>query len=228
MICSFQVAEFTLADGQSNTSTSLLRSLCHAEDSVILGTRFQVGSKEHDVVAGLDASSIASLHFFRTLRSVGSRTSCWPTAHPAPARWSTTHAAFSDIQRTVRAETGAGEVPGSLTAIARYVCAGPACPTLLGPLPLGVSVVDQAIRVFGLIFPRVAIKHRLQMLQHFSEHIRQAQGAKAKGASTAEAHSGTALLGDDIGKTGNRAGITVLLFSDQHLHGRTVEPQVAG
>ncbi len=36
-----QVAEFTLADGQSSTSTSLLRSLCHSDDSVILGTRFQ-------------------------------------------------------------------------------------------------------------------------------------------------------------------------------------------
>ena len=36
------MAEFTLADGQSNTSTSLLRSFCHADDSVILGTKFQV------------------------------------------------------------------------------------------------------------------------------------------------------------------------------------------
>ena len=36
-----QVSEFSLADGQSSTSTSLLRSLCHSDDSVILGTRFQ-------------------------------------------------------------------------------------------------------------------------------------------------------------------------------------------
>ena len=52
-----------------------------------------------------------------------------------------------------------------------------------GPLPLGVSVVDQAIKLFGYIFPRVAQKHRLQMLNHFAEHIRQAQTSKSKSAT---------------------------------------------
>lgn len=31
------VAEFTLAENPGNTTTSLLRTLCHADDSVILG-----------------------------------------------------------------------------------------------------------------------------------------------------------------------------------------------
>jgi len=35
------VAEFTLADNPGNTTTSLLRGLCHAEDSVILGSSLQ-------------------------------------------------------------------------------------------------------------------------------------------------------------------------------------------
>ncbi len=32
------VAEFTLADNPANTTNSLLRNLCHADDSVIFGT----------------------------------------------------------------------------------------------------------------------------------------------------------------------------------------------
>ena len=51
-----------------------------------------------------------------------------------------------------------------------------------GPLPLGVSVVDQSIIVFGLVFPRAAQKHRLQMLDHFSKLIKdQAKAVDSKG-----------------------------------------------
>lgn len=32
------VSEFTLTDNPANTTNSLLRDLCHAEDSIILGT----------------------------------------------------------------------------------------------------------------------------------------------------------------------------------------------
>lgn len=35
------ISEFTLAENPANTTNSLLRSLCHAEDSVILGTWLQ-------------------------------------------------------------------------------------------------------------------------------------------------------------------------------------------
>ena len=35
------VAEFTLTDNPANTSTSMLRSLCHVDDSVILGSWLQ-------------------------------------------------------------------------------------------------------------------------------------------------------------------------------------------
>ncbi|CAN8009031.1 unnamed protein product, partial [Ixodes pacificus] len=35
------VAEFTLTENQANTTTSLLRSLCHSDDSVILGSWLQ-------------------------------------------------------------------------------------------------------------------------------------------------------------------------------------------
>lgn len=35
------VAEFTLAENPANTTTSQLRAVCHANDSVILGTWLQ-------------------------------------------------------------------------------------------------------------------------------------------------------------------------------------------
>lgn len=35
------VAEFTLAENPANTTTSLLRNLCHSDDSIILGTWLQ-------------------------------------------------------------------------------------------------------------------------------------------------------------------------------------------
>lgn len=35
------MAEFTLTDNPANTTTSLLRSLCHVDDSVILGSWLQ-------------------------------------------------------------------------------------------------------------------------------------------------------------------------------------------
>lgn len=42
-----------------------------------------------------------------------------------------------------------------------------------GPLPLGVSVIDAAIALFGLAFSHVAQKHRVQMLRHFAECVKQ-------------------------------------------------------
>lgn len=35
------MAEFTLTDNSSNTTTSLLRSLCHYDDSVLMGSWLQ-------------------------------------------------------------------------------------------------------------------------------------------------------------------------------------------
>uniref|UniRef100_T1H0I8 TOG domain-containing protein n=1 Tax=Megaselia scalaris TaxID=36166 RepID=T1H0I8_MEGSC len=49
------------------------------------------------------------------------------------------------------------------------------CP---GPLPLGVAVIDMSIILFGVIFPRAANKHRVQMLEHFAECIKQAKSVR--------------------------------------------------
>ena len=47
-----------------------------------------------------------------------------------------------------------------------------------GPLPLGVAVIDSSVGLYGQVFPRVADKHRLQMLEHFSECIRSAKSSR--------------------------------------------------
>lgn len=47
-----------------------------------------------------------------------------------------------------------------------------------GPLPLGVAVIDKSVTLFGLIFPRVANKHRIQMFDHFAECIKHAKSSR--------------------------------------------------
>ncbi|CAB4070108.1 HEAT repeat-containing protein 5B [Lepeophtheirus salmonis] len=47
-------------------------------------------------------------------------------------------------------------------------------------LPLGVAVVDIAIVVYGVVFPRVAQKHRVQMLNHFMEQLKQTTKTNAR------------------------------------------------
>jgi hypothetical protein len=47
---------------------------------------------------------------------------------------------------------------------------------------LGVSVIDAAIQLYGLMYPKVPHKHRLQMLIHFSDCIQKQSTAKANAA----------------------------------------------
>ncbi|KAJ8308625.1 hypothetical protein KUTeg_013499 [Tegillarca granosa] len=55
-----------------------------------------------------------------------------------------------------------------------YVRCPPSDP-VPGPLPLGVAVIDTSVKLYGFVFPHVAHKHRIQMLQHFNECIKQAK-----------------------------------------------------
>lgn len=51
------------------------------------------------------------------------------------------------------------------------------------PLPLGVSVIDASITLFGLIFPRVANKHRIQMIDHFADQIKYSKSCRCDAIS---------------------------------------------
>lgn len=73
-----------------------------------------------------------------------------------------------------------------------------------GPLPLGVAVIDSSVSLFGLIFPRVANKHRLQMLDHFAECIKQAKSSRQEAV---QMNIFTALLSGLKGLTDSKAVI---------------------
>ncbi|CAK8692902.1 unnamed protein product [Clavelina lepadiformis] len=118
------VAEFTLTDNPANTTTSLLRSLCHQDDSALLGS---------------------------WLRE--------------------TDQSLVEVQLQGHSASGSGSIEHDATTI--YL-QSPQENVAPGPLPLGVSVIDAAIALFGLAFPHVAMKHRLQMLKHFDDCVKQA------------------------------------------------------
>ncbi|XP_012685330.1 HEAT repeat-containing protein 5B isoform X2 [Clupea harengus] len=122
------VAEFTLTDNSANTTTSLLRSLCHYDDSVLMGSWLQ----------------------------------------------ETDHKSIED-QLQPNSASGSGALEHDPSSIYLRVPVGEVIP---GPLPLGVSVIDASVALFGVVFPHVSFKHRLQMLDHFAECIKQAKGVR--------------------------------------------------
>ncbi|CAB1435456.1 unnamed protein product [Pleuronectes platessa] len=122
------VAEFTLTDNSANTTTSLLRSLCHYDDSVLMGSWLQ----------------------------------------------ETDHKSIED-QLQPNSASGSGALEHDPSSIYLRIPVGEAIP---GPLPLGVSVIDASVALFGVVFPHVSFKHRLQMLDHFAECIKQAKGIR--------------------------------------------------
>ncbi|CAI9730243.1 repeat-containing 5B-like isoform X2 [Octopus vulgaris] len=123
------VAEFTLTDNPANTTTSHLRSMCHVDDSVILGSWLQ----------------------------------------------ETDHKAIED-QLQPNSASGSGALEHDAASL--YARIQPTDPPIPGPLPLGVAVIDSSVRLYGLVFYKVAHKHRYQMLQHFNECIKQAKSSR--------------------------------------------------
>jgi len=123
------VGEFSLSDPTTSpTSTSLLTSVCHQDDVLILGGSIP-DQLETFIEEQLQPNSAAGSNALE-------HDHCW-LYRPQPEP-----------------------------------------DTAVGPLPLGVSVIDQSLVVFGKIFPRAAQKHRLQMLNHFTECIKTAKTNK--------------------------------------------------
>lgn len=155
------VSEFTLSDNAANTTNSLLRTLCHGDDSIILGTWLQETNHrtiEDQLQPNSAAGSGALEHD--------------PCCLYRP-NWSA-QGTGSTASGNVAASTSGGAIVGSTTNI-QLISKAQQCP---GPLPLGVAVIDMAVTLFGTIFPKVANKHRLQMLEHFAECIRQAKSSR--------------------------------------------------
>ncbi|XP_017090385.2 HEAT repeat-containing protein 5B isoform X3 [Drosophila bipectinata] len=154
------VSEFTLSDNAANTTNSLLRTLCHGDDSIILGTWLQETNHrtiEDQLQPNSAAGSGALEHD--------------PCCLYRP-NWSAQ--GTGSTGGTVAASTSGSAIVGSTTNI-QLISKAQQCP---GPLPLGVAVIDMAVTLYGTIFPKVANKHRLQMLDHFAECIRQAKSSR--------------------------------------------------
>ena len=47
-----------------------------------------------------------------------------------------------------------------------------------GPLPLGIAVVDSSVSLFSKIFCATAVKHRIRIVQHFGECLKQTKSNK--------------------------------------------------
>ena len=47
-----------------------------------------------------------------------------------------------------------------------------------GPLPLGIAVVDASVSLFSKIFCATAVKHRIKIMQHFVECLKQTKSVK--------------------------------------------------
>ncbi|PAA66794.1 hypothetical protein BOX15_Mlig012623g1 [Macrostomum lignano] len=123
------VSEFTLTENPANHTTSLLRSLCHPDDSAVLGSWLQ-----------------------------------------------DTDDKILEDQLQPYLASGSGALEHDPAAL--FLTREPASMTSPGPLPLGVSVIDNSLQLFGVVFPRVNHKHRQQMLNHFGECIRQARSSR--------------------------------------------------
>uniref|UniRef100_A0A182S6N7 HEAT repeat-containing protein 5B n=1 Tax=Anopheles maculatus TaxID=74869 RepID=A0A182S6N7_9DIPT len=96
---------------------------------------------------------------------------------------------------------GSGALEHDACCLFRGIAAGEQCP---GPLPLGVAVIDMSVILFGLIFPKVANKHRLQMLEHFGECIKHAKSSRQEAV---QMNIFTALLSGLKGLTETKAAI---------------------
>ncbi|KAE8601585.1 hypothetical protein XENTR_v10013725 [Xenopus tropicalis] len=79
------------------------------------------------------------------------------------------------MQLQPNSASGSGALEHDPSSIYLRIPAGEAVP---GPLPLGVSVIDASVALFGVVFPHVSFKHRLQMLDHFAECVKQAKGVR--------------------------------------------------
>ncbi|XP_017967368.1 HEAT repeat-containing protein 5B isoform X1 [Drosophila navojoa] len=154
------VSEFTLSDNAANTTNSLLRTLCHGDDSIILGTWLQE-TNHRTIEDQMEPNRKVDGEHLQPNSAAGSgaleHDPCclyrpnWSAQHSSNASSNASTASNNNIQLINKAQQ---------------------CP---GPLPLGVAVIDMSVTLYGTIFPKVANKHRLQMLDHFAECIKQAK-----------------------------------------------------
>jgi HEAT repeat-containing protein 5 len=204
------VAEFTLADQPSSSLvTSTLRSVCHSNDSILFNNcwlqdadfkaiedQLQPHSAsgcealEHDVtylyqrtpsysssaIIGLGAGSSAS-------SSAGSSTvssALLSTSTTGVCNHSNT--GINHLTSGINMYSSSTFLTYSFSSSSSIHAANSNSTGCLSALPLGVAVIDAAIQLYGLMYPKVPNKHRLQMLLHFSDCIQKQATSKSNAA----------------------------------------------
>lgn len=69
---------------------------------------------------------------------------------------------FNALQLQPNSASGSGALEHDPSSIYLRIPAGEAVP---GPLPLGVSVIDASVALFGVVFPHVSYKHRCVLIK---------------------------------------------------------------
>ncbi|KAH8294799.1 hypothetical protein KR018_003155, partial [Drosophila ironensis] len=164
------VSEFTLSDNAANTTNSLLRTLCHGDDSIILGTWLQE-TNHRTIEDQMEPNRKVDGEHLQPNSAAGSGALEHDPCCLYRPNW---FIQGSNVAVTASATSSGGGSAGSTTNI-QLISKAQQCP---GPLPLGVAVIDMSVTLYGTIFPKVANKHRLQMLDHFAECIRQAKSSR--------------------------------------------------
>ncbi|XP_067647146.1 HEAT repeat-containing protein 5B isoform X5 [Eurosta solidaginis] len=177
------VAEFTLSENPANTTNSLLRALCHGDDSIILGTWLQ--ETDHRTIEDqMEPNRKSDGEHLQPNSAAGSG--------------ALEHDPCCLYRPPITGLVGTAAIAAVINTQANKL---DQCP---GPLPLGVAVIDMSVTLYGLIFPKVANKHRLQMLEHFAECIRQAKSSRQEAV---QMNIFTALLSGLKGLTDSKSGI---------------------
>ncbi|EDW83833.1 uncharacterized protein Dwil_GK13824, isoform A [Drosophila willistoni] len=154
------VSEFTLSDNAANTTNSLLRTLCHGDDSIILGTWLQE-TNHRTIEDQMEPNRKVDGEHLQPNSAAGSGALEHDPCCLYRPNW------LSSVSSSNQANNSSN--------IQLINKAAQQCP---GPLPLGVAVIDMSVTLYGTIFPKVANKHRLQMLEHFAECIKQAKSSR--------------------------------------------------
>ncbi|KAI5731689.1 hypothetical protein M8J77_014389 [Diaphorina citri] len=93
----------------------------------------------------------------------------------------TDHRIIEDQLQTVNSVAGSGALEHDICCLYRALPEGETIP---GPLPLGIAVVDASVVLFGSLFPKISNKHRLKILDCFSDYIKHAKSARADAVTT--------------------------------------------
>ena len=158
VILSELVAEFTLADQQqASTVTSTLRSICHTNESILFHSTCGGALQDYDYkliedqLQPFSASGSEALEHDITYlyQKLSTSGGLAATANNNPASLASFYAVNSNLAYCQAA------------------------------LPLGVSVIDSAIHLYGLMYPKIPNKHRLQILLHFNDLIQKQATSKA-------------------------------------------------